>query len=222
MPRAREPFTPAYTVGRGVFHALFRWVCGMRIEGLDHVPAEGGVLVASNHQSYLDPPLLAAVVPHRQVHFMAKRELFSVPLLGRFLRSAGCFGVDRGVGDRKAVDLALALLERGRVVGIYPEGTRSRDGRLRAGRNGVALLALRAGVPVVPAAVFGTRELLARRMLPGGPALAMRFGPALGFPLDPEPTRARLEEVRDQVMEAVAAQFGQGPPADRRARKEQS
>lgn len=210
---APEGFLPAYRFSRQVLDFLFRRFYGLRVEGLGHVPAAGGALLASNHLSYLDPPVLAAAVPHRQVYFMAKKELFEAPLLGRLLDSYGSFPVERGSGDRRAVDRALGLLGRGQLMGIYPEGTRSPDGSLQPGRIGVAALALRAGVPVVPLAVFHTRETTRRRMLPGGPPLGVRFGPPLPVPRELEPSKSRLVEVRDMIMAGLAAQLEPGPPA---------
>ena len=217
-----ERLLPAYQFGQLTFRLLFRTCHGMRVEGLEHVPDQGSCLIACNHQSYLDPPLMAAAIPHRQVFFMAKQELFAVPLLGPFLRACGCFSVDRGSGDHRAVDLATELLQQGRLVGIYPEGTRSKDGKLRSGRAGAAVLALRTGAPLVPAAVFNTEAAMRRRLLPGGPPMAIRFGPPMTFAPEAEPSRARLLEVRDQIMSGISALIEEGLPARPGARKETS
>ncbi len=219
--RPVEPIMPAYRFGQMTLRLALRTACRMWEAGLEHLPDHGGCLVASNHQSYLDPPVLAAAIPHRQVFFLAKRELFAIPLLGPYLRWSGCIQVDRGAGDRRAMDQAVEFLGRGRVVGIYPEGTRSRDGRLRSGRTGVAALALRAGTPVVPAAVFHTGLAARRRMLPGGPPPGIRFGAPLSFGRDDEPSRDRLLEVRDRIMSAIADLLEQGPPFRTGPRKEE-
>lgn len=224
--RLRKPverILPAYRFGQVTLRGFFRLVYRAWEEGLENVPDRGACVVASNHESLLDPPLLATAIPHRQVFFMAKRELFAVPFLGSFLRACGCLEVDREGSDarkRRALDGARAHLEAGRMIGIYPEGTRSRDGRLRPARSGVALLALRTGAPVVPVAVFRTRESVQRRMLPGGPPFGIRFGPPMRFGKDPEPSEQRIQEVRDRVMASIQTLIDQGPPPDGRARKE--
>lgn len=210
---APERFLPAYRAVQSLLRFTFLRVYGMRVAGLEHIPARGGCILASNHESYLDPPVLGAAIPHRQVYFMAKKELFGVPVLGQLLSAFGAFGVDRGSGDRRALDEAIRHLHTGRILGIYPEGTRSVDGSLRKGRTGVALLALRAGVPVVPAAVFHTQAALRRMMLPGGPAFGIRFGPPIPIPRDSDPSRGRLLETRDLIMAGIAAQLELGEPA---------
>lgn len=224
--RSRKPverILPTYRFGQVTLRGFFRLLYRAWEEGLENIPDQGACVVASNHESFLDPPLLATAIPHRQVFFMAKRELFAIPLLGRFLRACGCLEVDRQGSrptQRPALESARAHLEGGRLVGIYPEGTRSRDGRLRPARTGVAVLALRTGAPVVPVAVFRTRETLRRRMLPGGPPLGIRFGPPLRFKKEPEPSKERIQEVRDQVMASIQSLIDQGPPPCGRARKE--
>jgi len=224
--RPRKPverILPAYRFGQVTLRGFFRLVYQAWEEGLENVPDRGACVLASNHQSFLDPPLLATAIPHRQVFFLAKRELFSVPFLGPFLRACGCVEVDRKgreVDKRRALDGARVRLEDGRLVGIYPEGTRSRDGRLRPARSGVAVLALRTGAPVVPAAVFQTRESVQRRMLPCGPPFGIRFGPPMRFGKDPDPSEERIQEVRDRVMASIQKLIDQGPPLSGRARKE--
>lgn len=208
-----ERFLPAYRAVQSLLRFMFRNGYGMRVAGLEHIPARGGCIIASNHESYLDPPVLGSAIPHRQVYFMAKKELFGVPILGQLLIAFGAFAVDRGSGDRRALDEAIRLLDSGRILGIYPEGTRSVDGSLGRGRTGVALLALRAGVPVVPAAVFHTGAAMRRRMLPGGRAFGIRFGPPIPIPRESDPSRARLLEVRDLIMAGIAAQLELGEPA---------
>lgn len=131
---------------------LRRW----NVEGAGNLPPEGGVMVVANHQSYWDPLVLGAALP-RRVYFMAKEELFRIPVLAWIIRVWGAFPVRREGFDRKALKTATDHLMRGHVLGIFPEGQRSHTGRLLPAQPGAAILALKTGVPVVPVALIGTR-----------------------------------------------------------------
>ncbi|HEY8486776.1 MAG TPA: lysophospholipid acyltransferase family protein [Limnochordales bacterium] len=133
----------------------------MRVDGLERLPAQGPVILAINHLSMLDPILIGALVP-RVVHFMAKEELFRYPLLAPVLRWVHAFPVRRGQPDREALARALAILRRGEVVGIFPEGTRGVEGRLLPLQAGTAFLALKSGAVVVPVAIVGTHRAMPR------------------------------------------------------------
>jgi 1-acyl-sn-glycerol-3-phosphate acyltransferase len=175
-----------------------------RVEGLDNVPRRGAVIVAGNHLSFYDSVVLPLVVPRRVV-FLAKAEYFERGGLRRWwFRATGAVPVRRGDGPaaRSALDTALDVLAGGRAFGIYPEGTRSRDGRLYRGRTGVAWLALTAGVPVVPVALTGTGGL------PGRARITVRFGAPLrlaGLADDARDRRAAT----DEIMDAIGALSGQ-------------
>ncbi len=147
--------------GRKVWHTLF----GLRVTGAERVPRKGGVIIACNHISELDPPVLGCAVP-RTVAFMAKMELFGKRFSAYFLEKLNTFPVNRSGVDTGAIRLALDLLNRGEAVVIFPEGTRSRDGRLLPVKAGVGLVAASAGVPVLPAFIWGTDE--------AGPAFTRR------------------------------------------------
>jgi 1-acyl-sn-glycerol-3-phosphate acyltransferase len=144
---------------------LLRLYCRPTIEGLEHVPAQGGAILASNHLAVADSFFLPLQVP-RRITFLAKREYFTEPgILGRlkkiFFTGVGQVPVDRSGGSaaQAAMDTAIRLLKEGKLLGIYPEGTRSPDGRLYKGKTGVARMALEAGVPVIPVAMIGTDEV---------------------------------------------------------------
>jgi 1-acyl-sn-glycerol-3-phosphate acyltransferase len=163
-----------YIIGRIVFR--------LRVEGRQYEPRTGPLIVAGNHASLLDPPLVGACL-RRQSAYMAKEELFSVPILGPWLRSIGSFPVRRGSPDRKAIRRSLAVLERGGVLVIFPEGTRSLDGRLRDPEPGAAMIALRTGVPVLPAAVINSHRILPKNARwPRFEQVTVRFGPLLDTP----------------------------------------
>jgi 1-acyl-sn-glycerol-3-phosphate acyltransferase len=141
---------------------LLRLFCRPTIEGLEHVPTRGGAILASNHLAVVDSFLLPLLVP-RRITFMAKREYFTQPgFVGRlkkmFFSGVGQVPVDRSSGSaaQAAMDTAVRLLRDDKLLGIYPEGTRSPDGRLYKGKTGVARMTLESGVPVVPVAMLGT------------------------------------------------------------------
>src|ERR671921_1013212 len=154
-----------YPVVHAVLPPLFKAIWRPVVEGLEHIPAEGAVILASNHLSFADSVVIPVVVP-RKVVFMAKSDYFTGPgIKGRAIK-AWFNGLDMIPVDRDdnasavaALDVALEVLRRGEAFGVYPEGTRSRDGRLYRGRTGVAHLALTAGCPVVPVGLQGTEKL---------------------------------------------------------------
>jgi 1-acyl-sn-glycerol-3-phosphate acyltransferase len=156
---------------------LFRFLFRMEIRGAEHVPTSGAVVLASNHRSNTDP-FFVGLASARQVHFMAKAELWKVPLLGRLVELLGSFPVRRGEADREAVRNALAVLSKGGVLGIFPEGHRQRHGRLGEPQPGFALFSLRPGVVTIPVALDGT-ERIVRSGLPRLPRITVTFGPPL-------------------------------------------
>ncbi|MBD0421395.1 1-acyl-sn-glycerol-3-phosphate acyltransferase [Streptomyces sp. TRM S81-3] len=193
---------------------LLRLLFRPRIEGLGNVPSSGPAIVAGNHLSFSDHFLMPAVLK-RRITFLAKAEYFTGPgLKGRltafFFRSAGQIPVDRSGKDagRAAIREGLGVLARGELLGIYPEGTRSHDGRLYKGKVGVAVMALRAGVPVVPCAMIGTFEAQPPgKVVPNIHPVVIRFGEPLDFSryAGMENEKAVLRAVTDEIMYAILA-----------------
>ena len=151
---------PVYIVARlfltPFFAIYFRWVRN----GREHGRVRGGLIVASNHRSFLDPFVIGALLPwRRQFQFVAKIELFENRLQGWFLSRLGAFPIRRGQSDETAVETARLAVERGGTVVIFPEGTRIRQGSLARPKRGVGRLALESGVPVMPVAVIGTEHV---------------------------------------------------------------
>jgi 1-acyl-sn-glycerol-3-phosphate acyltransferase len=155
---------------RAVATALFP----LRVEGLEHLPPRGPYILVSNHLSWYDPPAMefALRIP---IRYMAKRELFSVPVLGLVIRGIGNFPIRRGESDRRALETALRVLEAGQPLGYFPEGTRSRDGVLHRAKPGIAFLARRSGAPLVPIGLSGTPEMRIR--VPPRSDIVVRVGP---------------------------------------------
>jgi len=171
-----------YWLGRAIFRLLF-WLFGRwTIKGSDNVPEAGGVILAPNHVSLADPPAVGSAIG-RPTWFMTKVELFDVPILGWLIRRTRAYPVTRGKADREALRRTLALLEQGEVVTIFPEGERSRDGKLREPELGFAFVALKAEAPVVPVAVLGTDGVLRPgSSRPHFGKILIRFGEPMTFP----------------------------------------
>ncbi|MCL4500107.1 MAG: 1-acyl-sn-glycerol-3-phosphate acyltransferase [Chloroflexi bacterium] len=148
-----------YWVGATLSAMICRVFGRWRVIGRENVPKTGGALLCGNHVSYIDPPALGAR-SGRLVHFMAKLELFQIPVLGFLIRKVGAFPVKRGTADRAALKKAIELLQSGEVVGMFPEGKRSLDGELQPAEAGVGMIVLRAKVPVIPVALVNTEKLL--------------------------------------------------------------
>lgn len=170
-----------YRLNRLFFRMWFRLHFGFRIEGQHHEPPPPYIIIA-NHASAVDSPLVAAAV-RAPVAFVAKEELMNVRVLRAWIRSVGGFFVRRGEPDRAAVRTALGLLRRGRVLGIFAEGTRSPDGRLQPFEEGAAYWALKAGVAVLPIAIIGSHRTMpvGARWLRRSP-IVVRIGPPLAVP----------------------------------------
>ncbi|MFD8019635.1 lysophospholipid acyltransferase family protein [Streptomyces lavendulae] len=197
---------------------LLRMLFRPRIEGLENIPPDGAAIVAGNHLSFSDHFLMPAILK-RRITFLAKAEYFTGPgLKGRltaaFFRSAGQIPVDRSGKDagQAALREGLGVLARGELLGIYPEGTRSHDGRLYKGKVGVAAMALGAGVPVVPCAMVGTFEIQPPgRRIPKIRRVTIRFGAPMEFSryAGMERERAVLRAVTDEIMYAILGLSGQ-------------
>jgi cytidylate kinase len=150
-----------YNTTRAIAKAVTMPLLKLRVEGLEHVPSQGAALIASNHASWFDIPLLSFRIP-RVTHYMAKIELFTYFFIGWLVRNLGAFPVRRNEGDRESLKNALRILKSGELVNIYPEGHRSKDGKLQRGLAGVALIALMADVPVIPTAIANSHAVLHR------------------------------------------------------------
>jgi 1-acyl-sn-glycerol-3-phosphate acyltransferase len=176
---------PFYRGSRGLCRIIIRALYGFRAIQSANVPATGAVIVACNHVSYLDPVVLGIGFT-RPVTYLAKKELFAIPVLGPIIRGLGVYPLDREAGGVAAVRAALRALKEGRCVGIFPEGTRNLTGEVE-GKGGAALLGALSGAPVVPAAISGTRR--ARpfhpiRVIYGEPVIVKRQRKADGDDLE--------------------------------------
>lgn len=181
-----------FAVLRPVYTVLFP----AREDGLENVPAEGGFILCCNHMRARDPFYLAVHARTRHIHFMAKAELFRYRLIGAFVRALGGFPVDRGHSDLNAVRTSLDILKEGHGLGVFPQGTRSPDNTPTPMLDGVSMIALRSGVPVIPAYIGGPYRLFHRMQVSFGPPVSFE---GLGRRVD----SATLDQATRRIEAAV-------------------
>jgi len=208
-----------YQPGTAIAGFLARLLFRARIEGVEHIPRTGAFILVSNHCSNLDPPILGWASGHqvgRVVHFMAKIEMRGWPIVGLLATQAGVYFVRRGEGDRAAQRFSMEALADGRPLALFVEGTRSRDGHLKAGKPGAALLAIRSGAPLLPVGIAGTHRIFpGRSRWPHPTRVTLRFGAPFTLAHEPDGRldRAALAHGTERIMLAIEALL---PEAQRR------
>ena len=194
---------------RALFRIYFRW----RIVDADQVPPTGPVILACNHASFLDPPMVGTAVT-RTINYLARESLFRFPVFGAYLRALNSVPVDRDGQGAKGLKMILDRLVKGGGIILFPEGTRSKDGQLQPARSGIGLTVIKSDAPVVPVRIFGTYEAWNRRQwFPRPRKIAIRFGKPRDFAeLRAEARtcgKARVkeiyQEVADEIMREIAA-----------------
>ena len=186
---------PLYFFLHRLLGGFFRCLWRVTTTGQEHLPSEGNGIICANHISAWDPPLLATQVP-RNVHFMAKEELFRTFFLSWFLPYIGTVSVHRGSTDRNAIRAMLAYLQEGELCAIFPEGTRHHDGQLHEFLQGATFFALKTGAPLYPAAITGDFRRFRGEV-------TVRFGPPLNPGLKKDARRDDLEYWTAQLMAAI-------------------
>lgn len=190
-----------YTSCRTLILGILRLVFRIRTTGLEHVPKAGPAILASNHLSLFDPPVVGASV-RRPLHFMAKAELFRIPVLGALISSLNAHPVDRSGSDAAAMRVAMRILEEGGALVVFPEGTRGEEGRLGRARAGTGMLAARSGAPVIPVLVSGTSRVLPRgAVVPRLARISVVYGAPLHFAR--ERGKTRYQTISDEIMAAI-------------------
>jgi len=211
-----EPGKPERQVAVGLFSRAFYRLChftgrvilrvffGFDVTGLENIPAEGGVLLASNHRSHADPVLVGLVIK-RPLHFMAKKELFRNRLFGWFIRSLHAFPMSRSVADRSSLQRAVALLKSGRALLMFPEGTRSLTDDFLPPKPGIGLISVKSGVPIVPTYVHDSWKILE----PGSAVVKVhKLHMSFGRPIEPpqlvdEPDSGLYLRIAEDVLQAI-------------------
>ena len=186
-----------YAIVRAILNFFFFVIFGLKVEGRENVPKTGAIIVAPNHKSYWDPPVVGVAFNTRIIHYMAKEELFKNPFFGWLIRQFGTFPVKRGSVDRAAVRQAIKEIKEGNPLGIFPEGTRIKREGLGRFHTGMASLALMTGTPVIPVAVLGTMGLPRKN----GPLAVL-----IGKPIEVKkqrPTYEKVAELNDIVKAEI-------------------
>lgn len=204
--RSREPFISLllyhafkWSVVSPMLHVYFR----VRIYGTENVPQQGPLVVASNHASDFDPPMLSSCVG-RPVAYMAKEELFEVPILKQAIQLYGAYPVKRGSPDRSAIRSALACLEAGWAAGVFLEGTRTPDARITSPKLGAAMIAAKAKAPLLPVSLWGTEKIFKKgSTIPQAVPVTVRIGELIDAPKSTN--REELEAVTQQCAIAIHA-----------------
>ena len=187
--------TAFYDFAKGTVRCAARVLWRARVFGTQNVPASGPLIVACNHVSYLDPPLMGCLCP-RRISYMAKKEPFEIPILGAMIHGLGAYAVDRKGSATSAIRRSLEVLEAGGAVGIFPEGTRNRSGEVQP-QTGVALLASLAKAPVVPACIRGSDRALRLNRVD------VAFGRPISLQAGRKATREDLAKFTGEVMNAI-------------------
>ena len=213
LPSTAPGGSRGYRLAKVTLSGPLRFAYRVEVEGLNHLPDRGPVILAANHRSFMDSVFLALTSP-RPIAFVAKAEYFDHPLTRWLFRGTGQIPLRRGTasGARHALDAASDVLAHGGILGIYPEGTRSRDGKLHRGNPGPARLALKSGAPIVPVGLIGTEAVQGpgERLPHPFRTVKVRFGEARRVRSDDSGAgKARLRGATDQVMQDIAALCGQ-------------
>ncbi|MBI2251679.1 MAG: 1-acyl-sn-glycerol-3-phosphate acyltransferase [Armatimonadetes bacterium] len=189
-----------YWIGHFLINILAKIFFSLKIKGIENLPLNGGLIVAANHLSYWDPPLVATSL-QRQVHFMAKAELFKNPFFGALLKKIGVFPVARGKADRRAIQKALELLKNKKIIGIFPQGTRFRE--LDNPELGIAFLAKQANVPVLPMGIIKKDSIKVKTYLPFFTKIKINIGKPISPP-QKHSNKENLKEYAQKIMREIS------------------
>ncbi|WHX99112.1 lysophospholipid acyltransferase family protein [Neobacillus sp. DY30] len=182
-----------YSFARSVVAGVFKPWYRIEVIGIEDFPKDGGVLLCTNHIHNFDPLVVGITAP-RPVHFMAKEELFNVPVLGNIVRKCNAFPVKRGKGDRESLRAGLKVLKDGNVFGLFPEGTRSKTGEIGKGLSGAGFFALRTDADVVPCAIIGPYKSLKKLKVVYGKPIPME---------EMRASKASAEQVTELIMAEI-------------------
>lgn len=191
-----------------MFYKIFKIICRLwfgailrtKVVGTENIPKNGAFILAANHLSNFDPPFLGTFID-REINYMGKEELFKNPIMAWICRNLHVFPVKRGTADKNAIKTALKLLKDGKCFGIFPEGTRSKDGKLGKAQNGVSLIAAMSKAPIIPAAIVNTEKIFSRDEF--FPQTAVIYGSPMKFSGSTKDKDA-LEDFAQEIMNEIA------------------
>ncbi|MDD4876809.1 MAG: lysophospholipid acyltransferase family protein [Dehalococcoidales bacterium] len=193
-----------YYFSRIIVRILLFFLTRLQINGKEHIPNTGPLIIVSNHLNLVDPPLLGSIIK-RHLIFMAKEELFRSRIIGYFIRNYGAFAIHRGKLDRKALHQAHQILTNGLALAIFPEGTRSKTRQLRQALHGPALIALRNNAPILPIGITGTEKIRGKAWLLHRPQITVNIGqPFYLQSANKRLTKAELTEQTNLIMTRLA------------------
>jgi len=188
-----------------VTSALFRALCRVEIDGQSNIPEKGPLILASNHLHVFDPPLALAALPYRKITVLVAEKWAETWPASWFLKSMGAIFVHRGEVDREALNKCLAVLEQNGMLGLAPEGTRSRTGTMQRGKPGIAYLATKADVPILPMGISGQNQILAEWKRLRRPRVDVRIGQPFWLqPVQGRNKSVQLQARSDEVMRRIA------------------
>jgi 1-acyl-sn-glycerol-3-phosphate acyltransferase len=207
---------PIYLLGWSCFRLLYTFYFGWRVYNPERVPLEGPVILASNHASFLDPPLVGAGV-RRGINYLARASLFRFPIVGWVLRNWNSVPVDRDGGGAAGLKAILDRLLAGGAIILFPEGTRTKDGNLQPARSGIGLTVIKSKAPVVPVRVFGTFAAFGRHLkFPRPRRVMVKYGEPMWFEElraeAAECSKPRLKAIYQQIADEIMAQIARLEP----------
>ena len=196
-----------YLVGWLFFRTVYKFYFRWSVFNAERVPLSGGVILASNHSSFLDPPLVGSGV-HREINYLARKSLFRFPLFGAILRKVRAVPVDREGGGAAGLKVVLDRLNDGGAIILFPEGTRSLDGKLQPARSGIGLTVIKSSAPVVPVRVFGTYEAWGRHVrIPRPHKIAVKYGKPMDFTVlraeAKNCSKDRLKQIYQEIADEI-------------------
>lgn len=198
-----------YWLGWLISKIIFGIVYRREITGSENLPKNGSYILASNHQSHADPPIIGSCIK-KKIYFIAKKELFEIPVLGWLIKKTNAFPVDRAIADIGAFKNALKILHSGNTLLIFPEGTRYRPGKIRKLKKGAAMLSVATNSPVVPVAVINSDKLTSFKKIKVKFGIQMKFEPTENYGSITEKIMSEIEKLKNEPIPSCVERVGVG------------
>ncbi|HAX61922.1 MAG TPA: 1-acyl-sn-glycerol-3-phosphate acyltransferase [Elusimicrobia bacterium] len=198
-----------YWLGWLISRIIFNTVYRRKIIGLENLPKSGSYILAANHKSYADPPLVGSCIK-KKIYYIAKKELFRVPVFGWLIKKANAFPVDRDTADAGALKNALKILQSGNILLVFPEGTRYKPGKIRKLKNGAAMLSIASNSPVVPVAIINSDKLSSFKKIKIKFGVPMRFESTENYDVITNKIMSEIEKLKNEPRPSCIKQKGAG------------